>query len=224
MSKKQQKYTAEFKAKVILDLLSEDLTLGQICTKYNVANKSVSMWKQAFLNNAAMVFNADHTAAEYEQPLSLKDKEIDDLHRQLGKRTAEAEWASKKLKRLDFDTRQQWLKSELENTVEIAVATQCLLLGVHRSGYYYVPSDDPKDKVMRLQSIDRIYSEMPFYGYRKVHKALLEAGYDVGVNRVNTYMHELGLKAICPTKAVKTTIANLEHKKYPYLLRHLEIN
>ena len=106
MSKKQQKYTAEFKAKVILDLLSEDLTLGQICTKYNVTNKSVSMWKKAFLNNAAMVFNADHTAAEYEQALSLKDKEIDDLHRQLGKRTAEAEWASKKLKSLDFDTRQ----------------------------------------------------------------------------------------------------------------------
>ena len=224
MSKKQQKYTAEFKAKVILDLLSENLTLGQICTKYNVTNKSVSMWKKAFLNNAAMVFNADHTAAEYEQALLLKDKEIDDLHRQLGKRTAEAEWASKKLKSLDFDTRQQLLKSELENTVEIAVATQCRLLGVHRSGYYYVPSDDPKDKVMLLQSIDRIYSEMPFYGYRKVHKALIEAGYDVGVNRVNTYMHELGLKAICPTKAVKTTIANLEHKKYPYLLRHLEIN
>ena len=125
MSKKQQKYTAEFKAKVVLDLLSEDLTLGQICTKYNVTNKSVSMWKKAFLANAGMVFNADHTAAEYEQALLLKDKEIDDLHRQLGKRTAEAEWASKKLKRLGFNTKQQLLKSKQENTVEIAIATPC---------------------------------------------------------------------------------------------------
>ena len=37
-------------------------------------------------------------------------------------------------------------------------------------------------------------------------------------------MSELGLKVIYPTKKVQTTIANLEHKKYPYLLREMEIN
>jgi putative transposase len=37
-------------------------------------------------------------------------------------------------------------------------------------------------------------------------------------------MKELGLKVIYPTKKIKTTLANLEHKKYPYLLRNMDID
>ena len=37
-------------------------------------------------------------------------------------------------------------------------------------------------------------------------------------------MKELGLKTIYPAKKVQTTIANIEHKKYPYLLRDIDIN
>ena len=67
-------------------------------------------------------------------------------------------------------------------------------------------------------------TEIPFYGYRKVHKQLCEDGYHIGVNRVGHYMKELGLKAIYPTKRIRTTMANIAHKKYPYLLRKLDIN
>jgi hypothetical protein len=59
-----------------------------------------------------MAFDAGHRMAEYEQVLPLKDKKIDYLHRQLGKRTAEVQWASKKLTNLNFDTKQQLLKFE----------------------------------------------------------------------------------------------------------------
>ena len=75
-----------------------------------------------------------------------------------------------------------------------------------------------------LKAIDGIYTEIPFYGYRKVHQQLLESGFAIGVNRVRSYMQELGLKTIYPTKAIRTTFANPEHQKYPYLLRELEIN
>ena len=37
-------------------------------------------------------------------------------------------------------------------------------------------------------------------------------------------MKELGLKTIYPSNKVQTTIANIEHKKYPYLLRDIDIN
>ena len=50
------------------------------------------------------------------------------------------------------------------------------------------------------------------------------SGFAIGVNRVRSYMQELGLKTIYPTKAIRTTFANPEHQKYPYLLRELEIN
>ena len=98
MSKKRQKYAVELKARVVLDLLSGDHTLGKICSKYGVTNKSVQAWKQQFLENATLAFTADHTSAEQAQALVEKQKEVDDLHRQLGKRTAELEWAAKKLR------------------------------------------------------------------------------------------------------------------------------
>ena len=224
MSAKQKKYNAQFKAKVVLDLLSEDLTLVQVCAKYKVTNKSVAAWKKVFLANASMAFDADSTAQEHKKALCSKEKEVSELHRQLGKRTAEAEWASKKLKSLDFDKRQQFSKSEFESKNILSVASRCRRLGVYRSGYYYSPSDNTADKDVLLRSIDRIYSAIPFYGYRKVHQQLKEEGETIGVNRVNDYMKELGLKAICPSKRLNTTIANIEHKKHPYLLRNLEID
>jgi len=42
-NEQEKKYTAEFKAKVALDFLPENLTLGQIYTRYSVMNKSVSV-------------------------------------------------------------------------------------------------------------------------------------------------------------------------------------
>lgn len=61
-------------------------------------------------------------------------------------------------------------------------------------------------------------------GYRKIYQQLAEDGFKVGINQVSKYMKELGLKAIYPTKKINTTLANLEHKKYPYLLRELDVN
>lgn len=106
----------------------------------------------------------------------------------------------------------------------LSVVSRCQLLGIHRSGYYYSLSNNNADKSDLLHAIDRIYSERPFYGYRKVHQQLKEEGISIGVNRVNDYMKELGLKALCPSNLCKTTLANIKHKKYPYLLRNLEIN
>lgn len=223
MSAKQPKYSADFKTKVVLDLLSGDLTLGQICSKYSVTNKSVLAWKKTFLSNASLAFNIDSAVANYKAVIAKKDEEVNELHRQLGKRTAELEWASKKLKSLGFEQKKQLVKFELDKDSLLSVSKRCELLGFNRSSYYYQESEGPADKPALLRAIDDIYSETPFYGYRKIYQQLLEDGYDIGINRVNSYMKELGLKAICPTKKVCTTLANLEHKKYPYLLRALNI-
>jgi transposase-like protein len=59
MSTKQQKYSAAFKAKVVLDLLGGDKTVGQICSTYKVTSKSVLAWKKLFLANAILAFNVD---------------------------------------------------------------------------------------------------------------------------------------------------------------------
>ena len=94
-----------------------------------MTNKSVVAWKKVFLANASMAFDVDSTALEHKKALASKGKEVSELHRQLGKRTAEAEWASKKLKSLDFDKKQPFSKSELESDRRLPVASRCRLLG-----------------------------------------------------------------------------------------------
>lgn len=221
MIKKKRKYSADFKAKVVLELLGGDQTLAQICSKYSLVSKSVLNWKKTFLENASIAFNIDGAASGFKEELSRKEKEVNELHRQLGKRTAELEWASKKLKSLDSDIKKGLIESELDS---ISILRQCELFGYNRSTYYYKPSEAHSDKLRLYSVIDDIYSEAPFYGYRKVHQQLLANGFKLGANRVLKYMNELGLKAIYPSKKVQTTLANIEHKKYPYLLREMDIN
>jgi len=57
----------------------------------------------------------------------------------------------------------------------------------------------------------------PFYGYRKIARALA----DMGVTRkqVRRIMHKAGLRAIYPKK--RTSIRSKGHKKYPYLLKNM---
>lgn len=57
--------------------------------------------------------------------------------------------------------------------------------------------------------------EHPFYGYRKMYRALADLG--VSEKQVRRIMKKAGLRAIYPGK--KTSMPNRAHKKYPYLLK-----
>lgn len=220
LSKKQKKYSADFKSKVVIELLNGDQTLNQVCSKYSLVPKSVQNWKKTFLANASLAFNIDSAVSEFKNEIQKKEKEVNELHRQLGKRSAELEWATKKLKSLGSDMKKSLIDSKLRS---VPVVQQCALLGFNRSNYYYESKDNQEKKIQILRAIDEIYTEIPFYGYRKVYRQLIQKGYKIGVNQVRNYMRELGLKVIYPTKKVLLTIANPEHKKYPYLLRNMEI-
>lgn len=221
MSKQGKKYTPDFKAKVVLELLEGDLTLSQVSSKYGITPKSLKEWRSTFLSNASLAFNLDRAVSGYKEELAAKDKEVNELHRQLGKRTAELEWAAKKLLSLGYEKRKSLIESKLKG---VSIVRQCELLAINRSTHYYESAVDEGAKLAFLKAIDETYSEMPFYGYRKIHQSLLSVGYQIGVNRVRDYMRELGLKTIYPTKEIQTTIANAAHHKYPYLLRDIDIN
>jgi len=52
MSRKRKQYSAEFKTKVVLELLSADQTVAQVASKYEITAKSLTDWKKQFLSNA----------------------------------------------------------------------------------------------------------------------------------------------------------------------------
>jgi putative transposase len=104
---------------------------------------------------------------------------------------------------------------------ELSIQSQCQLLGISRSSYYYQPQDISDEELRLLKLLDEQYLKTPFYGSRKMTVYLRLLGYEVNRKRVIRLMHQLGLQTIYSKK--RTTIPNPDHKTYPYLLRGLDI-
>jgi len=99
---------------------------------------------------------------------------------------------------------------------------QCILLSISRAmvNYQPVPESDEDRDIKRL--LDEIYMKDPTLGSRRL-VTVLERDYGLVVNRkrVRRLRQEMGQESIwCRPR---TSIANKEHRKYPYLLRGLKI-
>lgn len=106
---------------------------------------------------------------------------------------------------------------------DVSVSRQTELLDISRSGYYYRPVIDEED-VCIMACMDRVFTEYPFYGSRRMKKELEEKPYEIFICRehVQHLMRVMGLEAIYPKQRGLSNPAP-EHKKYPYLLSNIEI-
>ena len=99
----------------------------------------------------------------------------------------------------------------------LSVNRQCTLLGIARGSFYYRPRPASADELDLLNRLDRIFTEHPVYGSRRLQVTLLREGISVGRRRIRRLMRQLGLWAIRPKR--NTSKPHPEHKIYPYLLR-----
>lgn len=97
-----------------------------------------------------------------------------------------------------------------------------MLLGVSRSSLYYQPAAAPPADLEIMRILDEQYLKTPFYGSRRMTEELRLRGYTIGRKRVRRLMRLMGLEAIY--QKPRTSIANSEHKKYPYLLGGITID
>ena len=88
---KRKHYTAEFKARVVLELLTAQKGLMQASRDYGIKDTILSRWKQEFLERAPQLFNGEQ-ADPHET-----DQRIVELERMLGKLTLELDLAKKAL-------------------------------------------------------------------------------------------------------------------------------
>ena len=88
---KRKHYTAEFKARVVLELLTAQKGLMQASRDYGIKDTILSRWKQEFLERAPQLFNGEQ-ADTHET-----DQRIVELERMLGKLTLELDLAKKAL-------------------------------------------------------------------------------------------------------------------------------
>ena len=109
----------------------------------------------------------------------------------------------------------------ISNGKDMSMVEQCGLIELNRSTLYYEPVPYSEDELELFNKIDLVYTDMPFYGHRKIWNELLRRGISIGRDRTLKYMQIMGLKPFYPHK--NTSTPDKQHKKYPYLLRNLPI-
>lgn len=107
------------------------------------------------------------------------------------------------------------------DVIDLSIVQQCILLSVHRSAFYYVPSPESEENLAIMGFLDKQYYKTPFYGQLKLTKELKKEGYNVNVKRVRRLMKNVCWETIY--RAPRTTISDKISYKYPYLLKNLVI-
>jgi transposase-like protein len=88
MGRTPRKFTAEYKAKVVLDILANGKSLGQASREYGIKDSVLSRWKQEFIDRAPTLF-------ENQSVVDERDRRIDELERMVGRLTMQLEMAKK---------------------------------------------------------------------------------------------------------------------------------
>lgn len=101
----------------------------------------------------------------------------------------------------------------------ISLQRQAELLEISRASLYCQPKIAKRD-IEIMNVIDQIYTDLPFYGSRRIQWQLKEK-YHIEICRqyIRRLMRLLGIETIYPRK--NTSQINDLHLKYPYLLKNI---
>ena len=86
---KRKRYSAEFKAKVALEALREDLTTAELAKKYDIHPTMIMGWKRTATLNMALAFDGKSAA----EP-TISAGEVEKLHAKIGQLVVERDFLS----------------------------------------------------------------------------------------------------------------------------------
>lgn len=120
------KYTPEFKAKIVLEVLQGERELGAIAAENNLNPNMVRNWKAELVENASSIFE-EHGKADREvkRKEAAAAKERDKMLKTIGQLTVE-----RNFRRTAFAQSGNPSRSLIrKNNAELSVRRQCELLG-----------------------------------------------------------------------------------------------
>ena len=107
------------------------------------------------------------------------------------------------------------------DSADFSIRHQCHLLGICRSGLYYIPGTETEDNLSIMLFLDAQYLKTPFYGERKLLSILRQSGYIINIKRLRRLMRVVRWRNLYPER--RTTISDRKAFKYPYLLKDLKV-
>jgi len=115
----------------------------------------------------------------------------------------------------DLEKRKNWI--DPENST-LTIEKQLELSGITKSTYYYKTVPESIENLAVMEKIDRIYTDHPYYGSRRMLIELKKSGLLINRKRISRLMKQMGVEAMYQKPNLSK--ANKVHKKYPYLLRN----
>ena len=92
---KRRTFSAEQKAKIVIEVLRGEKELNVIAAENEIAPNQIRNWKAEFIKNAAAAFD-DKRAEELKTELNNKERETDSLYKKVGQLTTQVDWLKKK--------------------------------------------------------------------------------------------------------------------------------
>ncbi|WP_416538015.1 MULTISPECIES: IS3 family transposase [Phaeobacter] len=212
MSKRKQHHP-EFKAKVALEALKGEQTVGELASRFGVHPTMIHQWKRALLEGASGVFERGGRKAP-----EVDEEQVKDLHAKIGELAVANDFLARKLK-LDRQVRRGMIERNLPG---LSVGKQCALLSISRSSFYYEPKGESEKNLDLMRMIDKQFLETPFFGVRQMTWHLRNEDHLVNEKRIRRLMRLMGLMPIY--QKPNTSKAAKGHKIYPYLLRGLRVD
>lgn len=220
--KKRNNYSAEFKSKVVLEVIQGTYTINEIAAKYGINPVVIGRWKSEFLERAAEIFKKGPSEAEKE--LEEKNIHVAELERKVGQLTYEVDWLKKNLSKLSDQTGRKSFVDRGDQNINIK--RQAELLSINRTSLYRQPPVQKPisdEDLFVMRRIDAIHTDHPTWGYRTITR-ILRRDDNLLINRkkVRRMMRDMGIYTIYP----KPNLSKRFHAQYvrPYLLRNLVID
>ena len=91
----RRKFSADFKAKVVLEAIKNQKTLAQLSQQYEVNVITISKWKADFLANMASIFERPGSSPDVQE-----NPDVEKLYAQIGQLKVENDFLKKSAKRL----------------------------------------------------------------------------------------------------------------------------
>jgi transposase len=92
--KTRRKFSADFKAKIVIEALKERVTIEQIAQKYELHPNQITTWKKEFINNASAAFSTESDLSDEKKE---REAVVEKLYSQIGQLKVENDFLKKKL-------------------------------------------------------------------------------------------------------------------------------
>jgi len=94
--KKRREYTAEYKTKIVLEVLREEKSISEIGSREGINPNQIGNWKREFIEKATSIFKRSEKEEEISEKLKEAKAKEKEYQAKVGELTLEIDWLKKK--------------------------------------------------------------------------------------------------------------------------------